>query len=372
MAYEMILLRDGTWAVDWELVRTIMRSFARAKAMVAQSRTEVTDGGWFGPDLHSIEVDWAGVMRQSDAEVKQLLTTFEHQAYTGGMNGAKVMLATLMAQTDKFQEMFRARQMAAHRISQANCQRAIDRAEMGESAAKLVRDLSVGALLVGATILTGGGAAAVGAALLGRKMALAAGEAALKTAVDLQDNAGQTKRPFQRAVFSFVGEFSVALIPGGSGGKQVAMAIFKAGAEGAVAGGKALVGGDEAGKALREAAMGTVTSGIGLGVDKALNTNAGKRLARNVAYPLVSRISYATANGGMAQIRRSVTASRGMSGLAAKTLAGRGVSAAASSSADAAFYDQQDRGRGGLLHASIQEPELLRRAIQGPNMCRAF
>jgi hypothetical protein len=370
MAYEMILLRDGTWAVDWELIRTILRSYTRAKAMHEHSRIEITDGGWFGPDLHTLEVDWARVKRTADAEIKQLVGAFSHLAHQSSMHAGKMMLATLMRETKRHQEAFRARQKSAHTTSMANCQRSIERAETGLAAAKLIRDLSVGAFMVGATILTGGGAAAVGAGLVGRKVALAAGEAAIKTAVDVQDTAGQTKSPYSRAVFSFFGEFSVALIPGGSGGKRVALAVFKTSAEGAVAGGKALVGGDEAGKALQQAAIGSVTSGLGFGVDRALGSVAGKRLARNVAFPLASRIKYATANSARNQVRTAVTASRNMSGLAAKTLTGRGVGAATAS--DSEFQRRQDTARSGLLEASIADLEMLRQAIQGPNGCRAF
>jgi hypothetical protein len=63
MAWEQVPSQDGTYAVDWETVRRLIRAYWRAHKQneLAVTRTDsektMNPASWLMPDLTTVEVD---------------------------------------------------------------------------------------------------------------------------------------------------------------------------------------------------------------------------------------------------------------------------------------------------------------------------
>jgi len=240
MGWETFQSRDGIYAVDWQGVSRIIRSFARSKAMVSKANTKVNEEfHWIGPTLHTVDVNWDQVRRQTDNEGEMLLSNF----YQMLRYNPQAEIARLVHWADqtrlnnaKFHQMMR----DAQKQTMENIDKSVDRAEIGLKIARHTRDFSAEFLMVSATIVSGGTAAALAAA---GGITVGAG---LKATARGQDDPSATKK---QIAATFATEFAVGVLDLGAG-KMIKGAAGKA-AEAAV---ERAVGGTVARKVTEKAA----------------------------------------------------------------------------------------------------------------------
>src|ERR1700721_1425070 len=67
MAWECFQSRDGIYAVNWQGVGRIIRSYVRSCATLANAKVN-EEFHWIGPTLHTLDVNWDQVRIQTDSE----------------------------------------------------------------------------------------------------------------------------------------------------------------------------------------------------------------------------------------------------------------------------------------------------------------
>src|SRR5271167_4937811 len=112
MPWETFTSRDGIYAVDWEGVGRLIRSYARSMAILENARVN-TGSHWFGPNLHTVDVEWDRVRQRTLFHSESLLRNF----YYGAQVNMQTQLARLLHMVDatrvntaKFQEKMRGAQ----------------------------------------------------------------------------------------------------------------------------------------------------------------------------------------------------------------------------------------------------------------------
>ncbi len=158
MAWETFQSNDGTYQVNWEGVSRLIRASVRSRAMLTFSKENV-EKHWIGPDIHSVEVDWGKVRDTTTIESDRLLNSFYFGALTS-MHTQLSELQQLVLQGERNHLVFQTRMRTAQSKTMQNIQASVSRGEVGEAAAREVRDASTEFLMVGATVLSGGAAAA--------------------------------------------------------------------------------------------------------------------------------------------------------------------------------------------------------------------
>lgn len=167
MAYEMVQNGNTQFAIDWDIVRRLLRSYWTAELQFRYSRAvSMSDSRWYNPmswslpDVSQVEVDWDAVTRDAAANTEIDLQAMRREsAYAaarvayeleGRVDTAarrKEDLLTWMGdiQTDNMR-----------RINQA-----VEEYEAKADIARFVRDTSAEGLMVGASVMSGGAAVAV-------------------------------------------------------------------------------------------------------------------------------------------------------------------------------------------------------------------
>jgi hypothetical protein len=161
MPWEIIECSDGAFEVNRLGVELIMRSFVRADSMRKNARTQV-EHHVFGPDLHSVEIDFGAVRTDVDSSSPVFVKDFFDKLAGGwpmreGINS----LVELRDVTRRHQASLEEKQRAAQHQTMLNIDQSVERGETAKAVAEGVRDLCGEALLVGATMLSGGAAALV-------------------------------------------------------------------------------------------------------------------------------------------------------------------------------------------------------------------
>jgi hypothetical protein len=159
VAWETFQSNDGIYLVNWEGLARIIRSAVRSQAMLAFSEEKI-DKHFIGPDIHSVEVNWGKVRETTALEGERILRNFYYGARSS-MRGQLSQLSKMVTQGEKNHLDFQSKMNAAQRKTMANIDTAVSRGELGEHIAREIRDASVEVLMVGATALSGGTAAAV-------------------------------------------------------------------------------------------------------------------------------------------------------------------------------------------------------------------
>ncbi len=189
MTAQRIQSRDGVFCVDWNGIHSMLRSWAAAVSTL-ENAEEKTETHWVGPDIHTVEVNWDQVRRDTN--------TISEAEYRDYVRSAPIAMKPILADlASKVEEAAKARRdlaemlRAAQRSTARNVEQSVSRGETGIEVATEVRNLSAEFLMVGAGALTGGAATV---ALAG------AGGAALKGFGTYQD-AGYTHGGHAAAVF---------------------------------------------------------------------------------------------------------------------------------------------------------------------------
>lgn len=365
---------DGIYAVDQEIIFSIYRSNANAKAKIRSdvSYERVVEDDWFGPPIISWGVDWGKLKSVVDqSTVWHASLKFIEKAEKIGMRTQKAELRRVLMETRNAGEVFRNFSNHAMRKTMQRIEKNVKFGETGVTVAKFVRDTSVTGLGIGITILSGGSAAGL--------VGAAGGKGLLDGAVTLQDTGGD----FKAAGFKAGTSFAVNLIPTGkSGGGKVIMWVVKSGADSGAAGAQALVEGKTVEEAWRASAEKLVANVAGAGLDAIANQKKVKEMLAKAVMPVTIKIDYTRVSrftgdlaiqtpntlkdaAGVAKSAASVAAD-GLTGFPKKT-ASKAIGGAVANSIFKPPPAVPRNPRGKFLQTgSLYGAHLLEAAIQGP------
>jgi nucleotide-binding universal stress UspA family protein len=160
MPWEIIECSDGAWEVNRLGVRLIVRSFIRATEIKRNARLSV-EHQMFGPDMVNVDIDFDKVraaVDDSDSLIDELFTRVD-----GGfpMSSILLILRDMRDNTRNAEEGLEALKRSAQKQTSDNIQASVDAGEATVEVLQVVRDLSAEALMVGATMATGGAALAI-------------------------------------------------------------------------------------------------------------------------------------------------------------------------------------------------------------------
>ena len=166
MAMQTIPGREGLYAIDWDVLVRVCRSFVRAQAILSHSKV-IEEKQLFGPDISWVEVDWDAVKRTVDRDAPTVCKAVQSAVLTSPAMAADYV-RTIVEETKFYRDRFTETQTRCSRESMKAINASVDRGEKGVAALTATRDLSADFVMVGATVLSGGAAAAAigGGALL--------------------------------------------------------------------------------------------------------------------------------------------------------------------------------------------------------------
>ena len=183
MAWQTLNSRDGIYMVDWGVVGKMIRSYVRSRAMLHNSKVN-SESQWFGPTLHTLDVDWGKVDAETDCGSEALLAQFYRNAQMNGRDQI-VNLANLVEATKLNNAGFHKKMRDAQKQTIDNIEKSVAHYDTAITVARDLRDASAAFLMVSATIVTGGAAAggAAGLTALGAGTGASAGTVATVAAL---------------------------------------------------------------------------------------------------------------------------------------------------------------------------------------------
>lgn len=271
MAYELVQSGNTQFAIDWSVVRRLVRSYYLAYHQLNYAQ-EVTlsDSHWYNPlswslpDVSHIEVDWEAVRRRTDADTDAEMRDLTRQAQSNAAAVAysvKSMIGTAAKNKESFIDWMGDVQTQ----NMKNIDKAVDDYQSHIEVAQFVRDTSADGLMVGASLMSGGAA-----------LALMGAGSTLKGTAKFQDTGS-----VGAAVMEGAGTFVFAYVKLGksfSFKQDMILALVQA----PYVAGTELVGGSTVGKAALRGAL-TLT---GPAVDQLFRLSPSKTLFDRVAVPI--------------------------------------------------------------------------------------
>jgi hypothetical protein len=171
MGYELLANGAAQFAVDWDIVGRIVRSYHTASLQLAYAR-EITmsQSHWYNPRTWSlpaishVEVDWAKVRTHADAFAQQDVRNMRVEAKYNALRIVR-RLEALIDITAYKKETFIDWIGTVQTQNMVSIGKAVDDYASSSEIAQFVRDTSADGLMVGASVLTGSQAlAALGGA----------------------------------------------------------------------------------------------------------------------------------------------------------------------------------------------------------------
>jgi len=150
-------LSGKSYEINRDSIYRILRSHARAQATHNNTTTR-RETNVFGPDLVTVDVDWAKVRTATDTSSKDLYKWFEQSI--GDMDEVTTSLYQMLDYTKWYNNEVVMKQQDASRETMRNIDKSVGSGEIFLKGAEVVRDLSAETLLIGATMLSGGAALA--------------------------------------------------------------------------------------------------------------------------------------------------------------------------------------------------------------------
>jgi hypothetical protein len=310
MAYELVQSGTAQFAIDWSIVRRLVRSHYLAYHQLNYGRVvSLSDSHWYNPmswslpDVSQIEVDWDMVHSRAESDADVETRDMAAQAKTNAAAVAQrleAMIDTAARNRESFIDWMGVVQTGNMRsISEA-----VDAYDSQIEIAKFVRDTSADGLMVGASVMSGGAA-----------LGVMAGGSMLKGEAKFQDTGSVGAGVLEGAgsfvfayvklgkTFSFKQDMLLALV----------QAPYKAGTE--------LVGGATVGKAVLSGALKLT----GPSVDRLFRISPAKTLFDRAAVPIV--ITYSGENVAskvLGKFTGAVVQKRGIEGFGKNALLNMG------------------------------------------------
>ncbi len=244
--------RGKRWLIDADGVRQILRSNARARAIITYSRVvvEKPNDSWFldSPPWHRVEVDWPKVRETVDKESVQLYSNWKNLQTFEALFEA---LVDFRAKAKKYEGIASDQLSLASKISLEASKAYVEELDKSIKFLQNVQGASAQLLVLGSTILTGGAAVA----------ALGAGSAL--TGVGKYQETGQVGSAiFAGSATMIVGSLGIKPVTKGltSPGSKKALKFVGVLADSTASGAQALMDGKSAEGAMAEAAKSALLS----------------------------------------------------------------------------------------------------------------
>ncbi|MEM9800972.1 MAG: hypothetical protein AAGA20_11650 [Planctomycetota bacterium] len=357
-----VVCSDGRFLIDEALVRRIVESYYRATANLQFATTNELDSSWFEPSMTSYDVDW-----------KKARTWTEQQASSKLSSTWLVSLPRMQPRIEELQRMqretavltakFRKNMQDVADANRESRERMISFWGGATDVARTVRDASASTLMVGASVLTAGGAAALFAGGAGT---------ALRFTAKLQDGKGKWQDNLGAAAVQASGDLIFTFIPatkagavmrGAKGAEKAAIMFLEATWDTTTS----MLEGKEVSEALLD---GSMTLLFSAGADSALLGTKGLRdeitakLTDSVV-PMAIRATGSKSGGvQMAKTLARGARSRIESGMKSRATAGANhLRIAPSSGGISNGILEKDVQRNGLDNAAVVDPTLVERAV---------
>lgn len=166
MAYELLANGSTQFAVDWDIVRRIVRSYHRATLQLGYARaTTMSQSHWYNPmtwslpDITHVEVDWDAVRADADAFAGEDVRNMQVEARYNAPRIAR-RLASMTDITAQEKDTFVDWLGTVQTQNMVAINKALSDYQSSTEIARFVRDTSADGLMVGASVMTGGAAAA--------------------------------------------------------------------------------------------------------------------------------------------------------------------------------------------------------------------
>lgn len=251
MAYELVASRTGQYAVDWEVVDRLVRSYWQASYQLnySTSKTE-SEASWYNPfswslpDIKQIDVPWDKVREASAVQGTRDMLKFVKSAQLD-MRSVANELDFRLGETARLKTQFTDYMKSVQSGNMSAIDRAVGDYEGMIEVSRFIRDTSADIVAIGSTIATGG--AAVG--LLGAS-------SGLKGYGKYQDTGSVGAAVTYGAGSMVLGAFKI----GGaklSGGEEAVFIVF----QGVLETGTSLVAGDTVAKAIKKGGLKIASTG---------------------------------------------------------------------------------------------------------------
>jgi hypothetical protein len=166
MAYELVQNGNTQFAIDWDVMRRLVKSYYTSYHQYDSGR-EVTlsDSQWYNPlswslpEVSHVEVDWDAVRARTEADTAADLRDLRAEAASNAPRVAR-RIESLIEATNRNKELFVEWMGTVQTQNTESISKAVDDYESNIEIAKMVRDNSARGLMVGASVMTGGGAVA--------------------------------------------------------------------------------------------------------------------------------------------------------------------------------------------------------------------
>jgi hypothetical protein len=171
MAYELLTSGRTQFAIDWDVVARIVRSYQTSVLQLEYGR-EVTMSqsywynplSWSLPDISHVEVDWARVQRRADGDAAAVVADMRTEAKYHAPRVAR-RLEDMVDLTGRNKETFVDWIGTVQTQNMRAVRQAVDDYQASIEISTFVRDMSADGLMVGASAMSGGAAiAALGGA----------------------------------------------------------------------------------------------------------------------------------------------------------------------------------------------------------------
>ena len=166
MAYELLANGPTQFAVDWDIVRRIVRSYHTAALQLAYAREiAMSQSHWYNPmtwslpDISHVEVDWDAVRADADLFAGEDVGNMQVEAKYNAPRIAR-RLAAMIDITAHKKEAFIDWIGTVQTQNMVSINKAVEDYQSSAEIARFVRDTSADGLMVGASVMTGGAAVA--------------------------------------------------------------------------------------------------------------------------------------------------------------------------------------------------------------------
>jgi hypothetical protein len=166
MGYELLTSAGAQFAIDWDIVRRIVRSYHMATLQLTYAREiAMSQSHWYNPmtwslpDIAHVEVDWDAVRVDAEAFAQEDVHNMRVEAKYNAPRIAR-RLETLIDITAHKKERFVDWIGTVQTQNMVSISKAVADYESSAEIARFVRDTSADGLMVGASVMTGGAAVA--------------------------------------------------------------------------------------------------------------------------------------------------------------------------------------------------------------------
>src|SRR5688572_16496349 len=166
MPYQLLANGPTQFAIDWDIVSRIVRSYHTSRLQLAYARTvTMSDSSWYNPmtwslpDVAHVEVEWEWVRADADTYAQSDVRDMRIEAkYNAALVARR--LADMIDTTARNKETFVDWIGTVQTQNMQSVSKAVEDYESNIEIAKFVRDASADGLMVGASVMTGGTAVA--------------------------------------------------------------------------------------------------------------------------------------------------------------------------------------------------------------------